>query len=131
MATHRPRSCRWPSFGSTTAGADPKAVAEWTRQVQAERDAALARAAAKDHRKPAAQLTEDDIRTLISGLGDLRDVIGDAEPAVKAAVYEQLELKVTYLPGEDQLRADVTISPESFAPKSDKYGEMGRVRGGT
>jgi hypothetical protein len=48
---------------------------------------------------------------------------------VKAAVYEQLGLKVTYLPGQDKLRADVTISPETFAPKSDKYGEMGRVRG--
>ena len=113
------------------AGADPKAVAEWTRQVQAERDAVLARAASQDRHKPARQLTEDDIRALISGLGDLRDVIRDAEPAVKAAIYEQLGLKVTYLPGEDKLRADVTISPASFAPKSDKYGEMGRVRGGT
>ena len=50
---------------------------------------------------------------------------------MKAAVYEQLGLKVTYLPGEDKLRADVTISPETSAPKSDKYGEMGRVRGPT
>jgi site-specific DNA recombinase len=113
------------------AGADPKAVAEWTRQVQAEREAVLARAASQDRYKPAAQLTEDDIRNLITGLGDLRDVVRDAEPAVKAAIYEQLRLKVTYLPGQDKLRADVTISPETFAPKSDKYGEMGRVRGGT
>ena len=30
------------------AGADPKAVAEWTRQVQAERAAVLARAASRD-----------------------------------------------------------------------------------
>jgi hypothetical protein len=50
---------------------------------------------------------------------------------VKAAIYEQLGLKVTYLPGQDKLRADVTISPETFAPKSEQYGEMGRVRGGT
>jgi site-specific DNA recombinase len=112
------------------AGADPEAVAEWTRQVQAERAAVLARAASHDRRKPAPQLTEDDIRTLITGLGDLRDIIRDAEPAVKAAIYEQLGLKVTYLPGQDKLRADVTISPETFTPKSDKYGEMGRVRGG-
>jgi site-specific DNA recombinase len=113
------------------AGADLEAVAEWTRQVQAERAAVLARAASQDHHKPAPQLTEDDIRTLITGLGDLRDVIRDAEPAVKAAIYEQLGLKVTYLPGQDKLRADVTISPETFAPKSDKYGEMDRVRGPT
>lgn len=113
------------------AGADPKAVAEWTRQVQAERSAVLARDASRGRHKPARQLTEDDIRALITGLGDLHDVIHDAEPAVKAAIYEQLGLKVTYLPGQDKLRADVTISPETFAPKSEQYGEMGRVRGGT
>ena len=113
------------------AGADPKAVAEWTRQVQAERADVLARAASQDRHKPARRLTEDDIRTVITGLGDLRDVVRDAEPVLKAAIYEQLGLKVTYLPGQDKLRADVTISPETFAPKSDKYGEMGRVRGPT
>jgi len=32
---------------------------------------------------------------LITGLGDLRDVIHDAELSVKAAIYEQLGLKVT------------------------------------
>ncbi len=48
----------------------------------------LARAASRDHHKPARQLTEDDIRNLITGLGDLRDVINDAEPSVKAAIYE-------------------------------------------
>ena len=122
---------RLARYQAALDGADPKAVAEWTRQVRAERDAVLARAASQDHRKPAAQLTEDDIRNLITGLGDLRDVVRDAEPAVKAAVYEQLGLKVTYLPGQDKLRADVSISPETFAPKSEKYGKMGRVRGGT
>jgi site-specific DNA recombinase len=113
------------------AGADPKAVAEWTRQVQAERAAVLAHDASRDRPKPVRQLTEDDIRALITGLGDLRDVIHDAEPSVKAVIYEQLGLKVTYLPGQDKLRADVTISPETFVPKSEQYGEMGRVRGGT
>ncbi len=113
------------------AGADPKAVAEWTRQVQAERAAVLARAASRDRLEPARQLTEDDIRALITGLGDLRDVIHDAEPAVKAAIYEQLGLKITYLPGEDKIRADVTIIPEKFEQQDEQYGAMGRVRGGT
>jgi len=98
-------------------GADPKAVAEWTGQVEAERAAVLARAASQDHHNPARQLTEDDMRALIVGLGDLRDVIHGVEPAVKTAIYEQLGPKVTYLPGQDKLRADVTISPEAFAPK--------------
>jgi site-specific DNA recombinase len=113
------------------AGADPKAIAEWTRQVQAERAAVLARDAIQNRPEPGRPLTEDDIRALITGLGGLRDVIHDAELSVKAAIYEQLGLKVTYLPGQDKLRADVTISPETFVQKSEQYGEMGRVRGGT
>jgi len=72
------------------AGADPQAVAEWTRQVKAERAAALAR----DTRPSGfCQLTEDEIRALTAGLGGLRDVVRDAEPAVKAAIYSA-ELKI-------------------------------------
>ena len=91
----------------------------------------LARAARRDRHKPARQLTEDDIRALITGLGDLCDVIHNAEPSVKTAIYEQLGLKVTYLPGQDKIRADVTISTEISAGQTGKYGVMGRVRGGT
>ena len=84
------------------------------------------------NRQPAArQLTEDDIRALITGLGDLRDVIHNAEAAVKASIYAQLGLKITYQPRQDKIRADVTISPEIFAGQAGKYGVMGRVRGGT
>jgi site-specific DNA recombinase len=113
------------------AGADPQAVAEWTRQVKNERAAALARDTSQNRQPDARPLTEDDIRTLVTGLGDLRDVIRDAAAAVKAAIYEQLGLKVTYLPGQDKIQADVTISPDIFAGQTGKYGVMGRVRGGT
>src|SRR5712691_239532 len=81
------------------AGADPQAVAEWTRQVKAERAAALARDASQPRQPAFGRLTEDDVRALIAGLGDLRAVVRGAEPAVKAAIYEQMRLKVTYLPG--------------------------------
>ena len=113
------------------AGADPQAVAEWTRQVKNERAAALARDSAQNRHPAVRPLTEDDIRALITGLGDLRDIIRDAAAAVKAAIYEQLGLKITYLPGQDKIRADVTISPEIFAGQAGKYRVMGRVRGGT
>ena len=113
------------------AGGDPQAVAEWTRQVKAERAAALARDASQPRQRAFRQLTEDDIRALITGLGDLRSVIRDAEPAVKTAIYEEMRLKVTYLPGEDKIRADVTISPETFVQEDAPYGAMGSVRGGT
>jgi DNA invertase Pin-like site-specific DNA recombinase len=111
------------------AGADPQAVAGWTRQVRAERAAALTRDASQTRRPASRKLTEDDIRALISGLGDLRDVIRSSDPAMKAAIYEQLELKVTCLPGQDKLRADVTISPEKFLEQKEQYGAMGSVRG--
>jgi hypothetical protein len=44
------------------------------------------------------RLAEDDIRAPIISLGDLRDVIRAAGAAEKAAIYQQLELQVTYLP---------------------------------
>jgi hypothetical protein len=113
------------------AGADPQTVAEWTRQVKAERAAALARDASQTRRQTSRQLTQDDIRALITSLSDLRDVIRAADPAMKAAIYAQLGLKVTYLPGQDKLRANVTISPEKFLEQPDQYGVMGSVRGGT
>jgi site-specific DNA recombinase len=111
------------------AGADPQTVAGWTRQVKAERAAALARDATQARHKPARRLTEDDIRALITALGDLRDVIRDAEPAEKAATYDQLGLRVTLKPGQDRIRAEVTIHPENYVKQTERYGAMGRVRG--
>jgi hypothetical protein len=98
---------------------------------QNERAAALARDSAQNRYPAVRPLTEDDIRALINGLSELRNIIRDAAAAVKAAIYEQLGLKITYLPGQDKIRAEVTISPEIFAGQADKYGVMGRVRGGT
>jgi hypothetical protein len=40
-------------------------------------------------------------------------------------------LKATCLPGEDKIRADVTISLETFMQQETQNGAMGRVRGGT
>ena len=108
------------------AGGDPQTIAEWTRQVKAARAAALARDATQTRHQPSRRLTEDDIRALITALGDLRDVIRGAGPAEKAAIYDQLGLKVTYLPGQDRLRAEVTVSPENYV---EQYGDTGRVRG--
>src|SRR6266568_308005 len=113
------------------AGGDPQTIAEWTRQVKAERAAALARDATQTLRNPSRRLTEDDIRALITALGNLRDVIRDAGPAEKAAIYDQLELKVTFKPGEAKIRAEVTIGPENYVEHAEQCGDTGRVRGGT
>ena len=113
------------------AGAEPQTIAEWTRQVKAERAAALARDATQTLRNPSRRLTEDDIRALITALGNLRDVIRDARPAEKAAIYDRLGLKITFKPEQARIRAEVTINPEKYVEHIEQYGAMGRVRGGT
>jgi hypothetical protein len=134
------RTCRPSSQAATPASpapghprrrSRPQTIAGWTRQVKAERAAALARDATQTRHQPACRLTEDDIRALITALGDLRDVIRDAEPAEKAATYDQLGLRVTLKPGQDRIRAEVTIRPENYVEQTERYGAMGRVRGGT
>ena len=110
------------------AGADPQTIAGWTRQVKAERAAALARNASQARSQPS-RLTDGDIRDLIAALGNLRGIIRDAEPAEKAAIYDQLGLKVTFKPGEARIRAEVTIAPENYAEQTEQCGDTVRVRG--
>ena len=112
------------------AGADPQTIAEWTRQVKAERAAALASDASQARHQPGRRLTEDDIRALIAALGSLLDVIRNAGPAEKAAISDQLGLKVTFKPGEAKIRAEVTIGPENYVEHAQQCGDTGRVRGG-
>ncbi len=105
------------------AGGDPVTVAAWTRTVTAQRAAVLARAAAR----PAAHgtpLTEDAIQQIVQALGDIRDVIQSADPASKARIYNQLELRLTYQAGENRVHAQANLNP------SGRSG-MGSVRGGT
>jgi len=104
------------------AGADPAAVAAWTRQVKAERAAALARDAS--HSRTAGRLTEDDIRALITSFGDLRDVIRDADAATKTRIYDQLELRITYKPERVKIRAEITISPGRNAQQTEIRGDL-------
>src|ERR1039457_4974527 len=68
---------------------------------------------------------------IIAALGSLLDVIRDAGPAEKAAIYDQLSLKVTFKPGEAKIRAEVTIGPENYLEHAQQCGDTGRVRGGT
>jgi len=82
------------------AGADPVTVAEWTRQVQAERralDAQLgALGAARGGRGPGDRLTKQQIKALVDGLGGLLTALRAADPADRAEVYQQLGLRLTY-----------------------------------
>ncbi|HLQ55259.1 MAG TPA: hypothetical protein VK162_13435, partial [Streptosporangiaceae bacterium] len=80
------------------------------RTVTADRAAALARAAAR----PAANgqpLTEDTIQRIVQALGDIRDLIQSADPAGKARIYNQLELRLTYQPGKNLVHAQANLDP--------------------
>lgn len=104
------------------AGGDPVTIATWTREVTAQRAAALARAA----NPPASgtPLSEQAIQKIIEALGDIRDVITSADPAIKARIYTQLNLRLTYQPDQRRIRAQANLDPH-------EYGGMSSVRGGT
>lgn len=89
------------------AGADPAIVAEWIAEVRGKREAAervLATTA------PAEPLDEASLRAMLDGLGDLRQVLGDADPTQKAEAYAGLGLQVAYHPGRKVCSASVTLA---------------------
>jgi hypothetical protein len=66
--------------GALEAGADPVRVTGWMRETQAKRAAAEARLRNQSGRR---RMTRDEITSLVKVLGDLMQVLRDAEPADK------------------------------------------------
>jgi hypothetical protein len=77
-------------------GADPTVVAAWIAEVQGERLAAERTLATR----AATVLTAADARELVLALGDIARVLEDADPALKAKVYADLGIQLTYRPNE-------------------------------
>jgi hypothetical protein len=76
-------------------GADPTIVAGWISEVQGERlrterEISLA--------QPSGHFTRQQIRELVTELGDIAGALSDADPKLKAQVYEELGISVTYDP---------------------------------
>jgi len=87
------------------AGADPATVAAWITETEAER------ARYKASRRPEAPrptITRDDIAAHITKLADVLAVHRDADPDDKPDIYIQLGLRLTYQPGDQIVRADVS-----------------------
>lgn len=85
------------------AGADPVIVAGWMSEVQgerlrAEREIGLA--------QPAGQLTREQVRKLVQSLKDIASVLATADPKIKAEVYEELGISVTYDPTRNVARIE-------------------------
>jgi site-specific DNA recombinase len=85
------------------AGADPVLVTSWMKEVQAKRAAAEARLKKPTGRR---RMTRDEITSLVKALGDLMQVLKDADPADKAEIYGQLGLTLTYHPKEKRVVAE-------------------------
>jgi site-specific DNA recombinase len=103
------------------AGANPRAVADWTRAVQAERAAALAAASLTPS---ARRLSEADIAGIVAALGNIADVLATAHPQDKARIYSELSLQLAYQPAQRVVRAEADLD-------SHNRGDTGCVRGGT
>jgi hypothetical protein len=82
-------------------------VTRWIKETQARRAVAEART-----RKPTGRrrMTTDEITSLVTALGDLMQVLENADPTDKAEVYSRLGLMLTYHP-EDR-RMEVEMRPD-------------------
>jgi hypothetical protein len=88
---------------------DPVLVTSWIIETQARRTVAEARI-----KKPAGRrrVTRDEITNLVTALGDVMQVLRDADPADKAEVYSRLGLTLTYHPQNRLVK--VEVRPEMF-----------------
>ncbi len=86
------------------AGADPVLVTSWMKETQARRVAAEAKI-----RKPTGRrrMTTDEITNLVTALGDLLQVLKDADPADRAEVYSRLGLTLTYHPEDRKMEVEM------------------------
>ena len=69
----------------------------------------MARAAVTKQR-----LSKEEIRGVVDSLGSARRALLRADPADKSEVYRQLGLRLTYLPAERTMRADINIDAQSW-----------------
>ncbi|MGA6168355.1 hypothetical protein [Amycolatopsis magusensis] len=92
-------------------GADPQLVAGWMAEVQARRAEAMARSRTAGGRR---RMPIEEIQGLVEALGSIRQVLAEADPTDKAAVYRQLGLRLTYQPGKRTVRAEAKLDSRSW-----------------
>ena len=82
--------------------ADPTVVSAWIAEVQGERLAAERTLATTG----ASVLTANDVRALVLELGDIASVLSKADPELKAKVYADLGIQLTYRPAENMVTVE-------------------------
>ena len=85
-------------------GADPAVIGPWIAETQAKKVTAQAEIRTATGRR---QMSRDDIAAIVAALADLAQVVCEADPADKADIYAQLNLTLTYQPGQRLVEATV------------------------
>lgn len=109
------------------AGADAALVTGWMKEAQAQRSGAQIKLDQAD--RPARWMSKDEIMAIVDALGNLADVLHQADPADKAEVYKGLGLRLRYQPVESTVRAEINL--DSHHTINQSHGGRVRVRGGT
>ncbi|MCX4750126.1 hypothetical protein OG455_32205 [Kitasatospora sp. NBC_01287] len=98
----------------------------WITQTQATRARAEAELRTA-FQAGAGQLTRDDIAALARANSDLVTVLTHAEPADRAALYQQLGLILTYDSGKQKVLIEINLDQHFSGTRRPTVG----VRGGT
>lgn len=76
-------------------------------------------------------MSPEEITAIVHALRDLVEVLGQADPADKIKIYEQLGLKLTYNPGANAVDVELeTLSGPGIEDRSAEYVRNSSVRGG-
>jgi hypothetical protein len=86
----------YPVCASGKAGADPATVVGRIAETEPEK----ASFALLERREPRPRMTEQEIRAVFDKLADVVCVLSEAAPNDKSEISCQLDLKLTYQPGE-------------------------------
>jgi hypothetical protein len=79
-------------------------IGPWIAETQAKKVTAQAEIRTATGRR---QMSRDDIAAIVAALADLAQVVCEADPADKADIYAQLNLTLTYQPGQRLVEATV------------------------
>ena len=79
-------------------------IGPWIAETQARKVTAQAEIRTATGRR---QMSRDDIAAIVAALADLAQVVREADPADKADIYAQLNLTLTYQPGQRLVEATV------------------------
>jgi hypothetical protein len=104
------------------SGTDPEIVAEWIREVKADR--ALANAQLNERKEGPQSLGEEEIAAHLEAIGDVATMIREADREAKSALYTGLDLRLTYHPVKRVVRAEADLNSHDMYKLSCPRGDL-------